>query len=77
TQRRVAQSDRLEKAIQFWLFVVAGICTLALVYAIWAASRGPMIIAYPPPPVVAPAPIVAPGPVVAPAQTSEPASQTP
>lgn len=72
TQRRVAQSDRLEKAIQFWLFVVAGICTLALVYAIWAASRGPMIIAYPP----APAPVVTPAP--APAPTSEPAApQTP
>ena len=73
TQRRVAQSDRLEKAIQFWLFVVAGICTLALVYAIWAASRGPMIIAYPPAPVAAPAPIAVPAPIAAPAPVVAPA----
>lgn len=57
TQRRVAQSDRLEKALQFWLAIVGAICTLALVYAIWAATRGPVIIAIPPSP---PAPVVVP-----------------
>ncbi len=57
TQRRVAQSDRLEKALQFWLAIVGAICTLALVYAIWAATRGPVIIAIPPAPV---APVIVP-----------------
>ena len=70
TQRRVAQSDRLEKAMQFWLVVVAVICTLALLYAIWAASRGPVVIAIPPAPVVS-TPVV-PAPVV-----PAPASQVP
>ncbi len=74
TQRRVAQSDRLEKALQFWLAIVGAICTLALVYAIWAATRGPVIIAIPAAP-LGPAPVAVqpaviqpptPGPVVVP-----------
>ena len=47
TQRRVAQSDRLEKALQLWLTAVAGLCTLALLYAVWVATRGPVIFALP------------------------------
>lgn len=72
TQRRVAQSDRLEKALQFWLAIVGAICTLALVYAIWAATRGPVIIAIPPAPVAPP--IV---PPTAPTVVAPPAAPAP
>lgn len=78
TQRRVAQSDRLEKALQFWLAIVGAICTLALVYAIWAATRGPVIIAIPTAPVVA-APVIAPSPapVIVPPTTPPVEPQSP
>lgn len=73
TQRRVTQADRLEKALQFWLAVVAAICTLALLYAIWAATRGPVVIAIPAPEptIVAPIPSVIP---VSPTPPSQPAT---
>lgn len=47
TQRRVAQSDRLERSLQFWLAAVALICTVAMLYGVWSASKGPVVIAIP------------------------------
>ena len=49
TQRRVAQSDRLERSLQFWLAAVALICTVAMLYGVWSASKGPVVIAMPVP----------------------------
>ncbi len=49
TQRRVAQSDRLERSLQFWLAAVALICTVAMLYGVWSASKGPVVIAIPAP----------------------------
>ena len=69
TQQRVRQSDRLERALQFWMGVIAVICVLALIYALWAATRGPVIIAVPQPapPVAAPA-VPTPVPTVPPTE---------
>jgi hypothetical protein len=41
TRRRLAQSERLERTLQFWLLVVSGLATLILLYALWAAMRVP------------------------------------
>lgn len=41
TRRRLAQSERLERSLQFWLLVVAGLATIILLYALWAALRVP------------------------------------
>jgi len=49
TQRRVAQSDRLERSLQFWLAAVALICTVAMLYGVWSAAKGPVVIAMPVP----------------------------
>ncbi len=82
TQRRVAQSDRLEKALQFWLAIVGAICMLALVYAIWAATRGPVIIAVPAIEPVAPThaavavPVSVTPPEVTPVTPTQPAAAT-
>lgn len=81
TQRRVANAERLEKAIQFWMAIVAVICTLALIYAIYAATRGPIVIAMPQPAPPQPSPVVQPvsqAPAATPsARTSAPAATTP
>ncbi len=65
TERRVKQADRLEKALQFWLAIVALLCTVALVYAVYSATRGPQLVAVTQEEA---ARLVAPTPVVAPAQ---------
>jgi hypothetical protein len=54
TQQRVRQADRLERALQFWMGALGVVCVLALIYALWAATRGPVIIAVPQPAPVAP-----------------------
>ncbi|MBU3728480.1 MAG: hypothetical protein FGM37_04435 [Phycisphaerales bacterium] len=41
TRSRLAQSERLERTLQFWLLVVSGLATLILLYALWAAMRVP------------------------------------
>ena len=41
TRRRLAQSERLERTLQFWLLLVSGLATLILLYALWAAMRVP------------------------------------
>ncbi len=41
TRRRLAQSERLERTLQFWLLIVSGLATLILLYALWAAMRVP------------------------------------
>jgi len=47
TQRRVAQADRLERSLQFWLAAVALIATVSMLYGVWSASKGPVVIAMP------------------------------
>lgn len=78
TQRRVTHAERLEKAMQFWMAVVAAICTLALIYAIYAATRGPVVIAVPQPVAVQPpAPVVPPPAAVVPPPAPAVAPETP
>ena len=80
TQQRVKQADRLERALQFWMGVVAVISLLALIYALWAASRGPLVIVTPIPPpasAVAPSPLPASVPVPAAATVPPPSAAAP
>lgn len=77
TQRRVAQSDRLEKSLQWWIAVIAFICTLALVYSIWAATRGPVIIAMPVQASAQPAPTAVPSLAPTPSPSPSPSPQQP
>lgn len=78
TQARVKQADRLERALQFWMAVIAVICLLALIYALWAASRGPVVIAMPmPTPIAAPSAVPTPTPAATPLPVPPTSVETP
>lgn len=76
TRRRLAQSERLERTLQFWLLVVSGLATLILLYALWAAMRVPPT---PParPEVVAATGDAAPAAIASPAADSVPTQPSP